>query len=155
MIDPKTDSGCECATGVASITDPAIVEAVRRALSGKGIDFECCPDRATDSGDDPCAVKVVCVSPNLNSSVEEVGQSNRDQVVMVRVDGATSRALDDWVAAGAVRSRSEAAAVFIREGLKVRQGELDQLRDALNEVERAKIKLQKKAREVFGPDDQG
>lgn len=149
-----TESDCNCAGGIASIADPAIVEAVRRALAGKGIDFECCPEQACGD-DDACAVKIVCVAPNLTSSVAEVGQSNRDQVVMVRVDSPTSQALDDWVAAGSVKSRSEAAAVFIREGLKVRKGELDQLRDALNEVDRAKKKLEKKAREVFGSDAQG
>ena len=51
---------------------------------------------------------------------------------------------------GAVKSRSEAAAVFIREGLKVRDSELDGLRDALNKVQEAKTRLHREAREVFG-----
>ena len=64
-------------------------------------------------------VKVVCVSPDLKESVEEMGATQRDQVVMVRVDEGTREQLDAWVATGAVKSRSEAAALFIREGRSV------------------------------------
>ena len=95
-------------------------------------------------------IKVVCVSPGLQDSVTEVGKSTRDQVVMVRVDEDTCRALDAWVESGAVKSRSEAAAVFIREGLKVRESELAQLQDALRAVDEARKRLRDKAREVFG-----
>lgn len=49
-----------------------------------------------------------------------------------------------------MRSRSEAAALFIQEGLKVREQELDQLGDALQGVEQAKERLREKARDVFG-----
>ena len=51
---------------------------------------------------------------------------------------------------GAVKSRSEAAALFIREGLKVRAGELDQLQESLRDLERAKSKVRDKVKEVFG-----
>jgi len=50
---------------------------------------------------------------------------------MVRVDEDTSNALDAWVEAGAVKSRSAAAALFIREGLKVRDSELQDLKKGL------------------------
>ncbi len=95
-------------------------------------------------------VKVVAVAPGLKSSVEEMGKTPRDQVVMVRVDTDTSAALDDWVQTGAVKSRSEAAALFIREGLKVRADELERLKDALSEVQSARERLRQQAREVFG-----
>ncbi len=101
---------------------------------------------------EPAQVKMVCVAPDLKSSVTELGQSTRDQVVMVRVDASTARDLDSWVETGAVRSRSEAAAVFIREGLSVRRSELDQLRDALSNVEKAKRALREQAQRVFGGD---
>lgn len=97
--------------------------------------------------------KVVCVSPDLKKSVDQMGRKQRDQVVMVRVDEETLQQLDDWVAIGAVKSRSEAAALFIREGLSVRSDELDQLRDALREVEAAQERLKQKAREVFGDEE--
>lgn len=94
--------------------------------------------------------KVVCVASDLKDSVREMGQSPRDQVVMVRVDDDTLKDLDAWVGTGAVKSRSEAAALFIREGLKVRAKELDGLRQALREVEEAKERLQKVASEILG-----
>ncbi len=81
-----------------------------------------------------------------------MGGAPRDQVVMVRVDGKTVASLDAWVQTGAVKSRSEAAAVFIREGLKVRAHELQELEDALSDVEAAKTRLREKAREVLGRD---
>ncbi len=112
---------------------------------GEGFDFTC----ADCEGDGP-RVKVVCVAPDLKESVEEMGQTQRDQVVMVRVDESTREDLDAWVSTGAVKSRSEAAALFIREGLKVRADELDRLRDALREVQEAKERLKQQAKEIFG-----
>ena len=94
--------------------------------------------------------KVVCVSPDLKDSVDEMAQSQRDHVVMVRVDEETRNKLDAWVEAGAVKSRSEAAALFIREGLKVRQAELEKLEESLSDLEKARQRVREKAREVFG-----
>lgn len=128
-----------------------ILEKVQAELEGAGITVDvataCVDDCETDG---PIGVKVVCVSPGLKSSVEEMGKSARDQVVMVRVDSDTSRDLDAWVETGAVKSRSEAAALFMREGLKVRADELSRLKEALDDVEGARERLRQKAREVFG-----
>ena len=99
-------------------------------------------------------VKVVCVTPGLKESVDEMGKSPRDQVVMVRVDTETSEALDAWVETGAVKSRSEAAALFIREGLNVRADELERLKGALDDVEAARERLRKQARHVFGEESE-
>ena len=99
-------------------------------------------------------VKVVCVTPGLKESVDEMGRSRRDQVVMVRVDSDSSEALDAWVETGAVKSRSEAAALFIREGLRVRADELERLKGALDDVEAAKERLRQQAHHVFGGDDE-
>jgi len=101
--------------------------------------------RDLDSG-----LKVVCVAPDLGESVREMGESPREHTVMVRVDEETLRKLDAWVESGAVKSRSEAAALFIREGLGVREDELGELEEALKKVEEAKRKLREKARTVFG-----
>jgi Arc/MetJ-type ribon-helix-helix transcriptional regulator len=128
-----------------------ILESIRQGLEEAGIDV--------DLGADGCAwswpkksrrVKVVCVAPGLKDSVDEMGKSPRDQVVMVRVDSETSDALDAWVETGAVKSRSEAAALFIREGLRVRSDELERLRGALKDVEAARERLREQARHVFG-----
>jgi Arc/MetJ-type ribon-helix-helix transcriptional regulator len=103
-------------------------------------------------------LKVVCVTPDLGESVREMGEFPRDRTVMVRVDKETYNRLDAWVEIGAVKSRSEAAALFIREGLKVRAAELAELEEALRRVEEAKKDLRDKAKTVFGEsssDDEG
>jgi hypothetical protein len=144
--------------GTSSIDLEGVLEMVGRKLGEIGIDFEQCvgggPPKGDTGGERP-AVKVVCVAPDLGESVREMGKAARDQVVMVRVDADTTTKLDAWVETGAVRSRSEAAALFIREGLKVRATELDRLRDALAGVEEAKERLRREARGVFnlGGDD--
>ncbi len=118
-----------------------------RGLEDLGIDN--LDDLLVDLGEIGDAIKVVCVSPDLKSSAEEMSETQRDQVVMVRVDEETRNRLDDWVKTGAVKSRSEAAALFIREGLAVRADELERLREALREVEEAQERLHQRAREVF------
>lgn len=122
----------------------ALLDSIREQLQRQGIDLDagCC-------GNGP-RVKVVCVAPDLKGPVEELGRSPRDQVVMVRVDSETARDLDAWVQTGAVRSRSEAAALFIREGLRIRQTELEHLREAIADVDRAQARLRERARDVFG-----
>jgi hypothetical protein len=102
------------------------------------------------SGEGQRRMKVVVVAPDLKDAVDELSQQTRDQVVMVRVDQDTLRKLDAWMATGAVKSRSEAAALFIQEGLKVREAELSRLDAAIAEVDAAKERLRKQAREVFG-----
>lgn len=129
------------------------------ALAKAGIEFDrgcCSPVDGSESSTADCGcefpqgVKVVCVTPGLQDSVASLGEQTRDHVVMVRVDERTKTHLDDWVESGAVRSRSEAAALFIREGLRVRESELERLRDAISEVEAAKRRLRDRARDVFG-----
>ena len=94
--------------------------------------------------------KVVTITPDLGESVREMGESPRDHTVLVRVDEKTSKQLDSWVEIGAVKSRSEAAALFIREGLQGRADERAELEEALQKVEEAKQNLRNKARTVFG-----
>ncbi len=128
----------------------SILEGLRTQLKSAGIEIDL-PDGTSDEPD-AGRMKVVFVSPDLRSSVDEMADSVRDQVVMVRVDNDTLDKLEAWVATGAVKSKSEAAALFIREGLKVRQPELDRLEQALADVDAAKDRLRKQARDVFGGD---
>jgi Arc/MetJ-type ribon-helix-helix transcriptional regulator len=93
--------------------------------------------------------RVVCMAGGLSDSLREMGRTTRDQVVMVRIDEDTSRKLDHWVETGAFKSRSEAAALFIREGLKVHARELDELDEALQGIESARDRLRQRARQVF------
>jgi Arc/MetJ-type ribon-helix-helix transcriptional regulator len=129
----------------------SILSSIEEHLSEAGLDVDLCGDSGVWSWPkNSKRVKVVCVTPGLKQSVDELGKSPRDQVVMVRVDSTTSEALDAWVETGAVKSRSEAAALFIREGLRVRADELERLRGALRDVEQARDRLRAQAREVFG-----
>jgi len=119
---------------------------ISRALEEHGIDF-----RIGVGGDGDLAdCTVMCLAGDMRTTVAEMGRMPRDQVVMVRIDEDTKNALDDWVETGAVRSRSEAAALFMREGIKVRSGELEQLREALDDVSQAKRRLEEQARQVIG-----
>ncbi len=102
-------------------------------------------------GDRP--VKVVCLSADLRDSLLELGQTPRDQVLMVRVDKEAIDLLDAWVETGAARSRSEAAALFLKEGLKVRASELRELSEALAQVQEARRALREKATKVLGRAD--
>lgn len=122
-----------------------LLDGVREQLRRSGLDVEvCCPD----AGD--VAVKVVCVAADLGESLRSLGSATRDHVVMARVDGETSRALDAWVETGHVKSRSEAGALFIREGVRLRAAELARLEGALRAVHDAKTRLREQARHVFG-----
>ena len=126
-----------------------ILDEVTSSLRDHGIDldeFGC----TTDVGDGK--VKVVFMAPGLSDSVKAMNKSVRDKVVMVRLDEESSRTLDDWVDAGAVKSRSEAAALFIREGLQVRAGDLARLQDALRDLEDARDRLRRQARDILGKD---
>jgi len=119
---------------------------VGEALAQHGIDF-----RIGMGGDGNLAdCTVMCLAGDMRTTVAEMGRTPRDQVVMVRIDEDTKQSLDDWIETGAFKSRSEAAALFMREGIKVRSGELDQLREALDDFGQAKQRLEEKARQVIG-----
>ncbi len=120
-------------------------ETIQAQLLQQGVDLQA----LCKEGADPSNIKMVCIAPDLTESMQELGETTRDQVVMVRLDEAATKSLDAWVEAGAVKSRSQAAALFIREGLKVRVPELDQLKDALGDVEKAKQLLREKAEKIF------
>ena len=123
---------------------------IMEQLKSQGVDLG-----ALDCGDaSGWPVRIACVPANVAQILDEMGKSKRDQVVMVRVDEDTAQGLDAWVETGAVKSRSEAAALFIREGLKVRSSELESLRGALDELEAARTRLRDEARKVFGKDEE-
>jgi Arc/MetJ-type ribon-helix-helix transcriptional regulator len=130
-------------------------EQVSEALEAHGIEFRVGMGGEGDLAD--CTV--MCLAGDMKSTVAEMGRTPRDHVVMVRIDEDTKRHLDDWIATGAVKSRSEAAALFMREGIKIRSGELAQLREALDDVGRARHRLEEMARQVIGdlpdPDSTG
>jgi Arc/MetJ-type ribon-helix-helix transcriptional regulator len=134
---------------MAELNLSGIWDHIREELKDKGIDFDadCC--EPTDGS----PLKVVCMSGGLSDSLRRMGKTTRDQVLMVRIDEDTRKKLDRWVETGAFKSRSEAAALFINEGLSLHSKELDELNEALSNVEDAKDRLRQKAREVFHRDN--
>lgn len=133
--------------------DPSrdLLAAVQKKLRDAGLEVEL-PDL---SGLDPANCKVVCMPLGLSDTLRQMGREPRNNVVMVRVDDDTVRRLDAWIETGAVGSRSEAAALFLREGLALRAAELSELEEALGDVERARARLREKARSVLRQDDDG
>ena len=121
---------------------------ISKTLKDHGIDFRI----GLADDDDLANCTVMCLTGDMKTTVAEMGRAARDQVVMVRIDEDTSDTLDLWIATGAVKSRSEAAALFISEGIKVRSGELEQLREAIEDVNDAKQRLEERARQVIGTD---
>jgi hypothetical protein len=102
------------------------------------------------SGAGCAGIKIVCVPSSLDEGLSALGEAPRDQVVMVRVDSDTIDRLDAWVDTGALKSRSQAAALFIHEGLGVREKELLELGEALSDLREAKTRLREKASQVLG-----
>jgi len=125
-----------------------ILETIREKLKSKGIDINI----DTESADGCEKVKVVCVTPDLRNSVDEMGKKPRGETVMVRIDEESRNDLDAWVETDYFKSRSEAAALFMREGLKMRASELNELKEVLDQVQQAKSALHNKAQEIFGRD---
>jgi len=130
----------------------ALLDEIERQLSQRGIDLDQVMAGEQQARD---RVKVVCVAADLRESVDELASAKRGNVVMVRIDETTLKSLDAWVETGAVKSRSEAAALFIQEGLKVRETELKNLDKALRDVERAKARLRSLARGAIGATGEG
>lgn len=115
-------------------------------LREQGIDLDsiCCDDA------EGSAVKVVCIASDLGDSFQELSQRPRGETLMVRIDEETRKTLDSWIETGYFKSRSEAAALFLQEGLKIRASELENLMDAIQQVKKAKKSLQDKARKILG-----
>ncbi|TPV94439.1 MAG: hypothetical protein B7733_15310 [Myxococcales bacterium FL481] len=129
-----------------------ILDSVQRHLEQAGVAVDLSGAASQDAAAD-AKVKVVCVTPDLAEEAREMGNARREDAVTIRIDDATREALDAWVDAGVVESRREAAALFLREGLRTRAEELEKLRDALREVERARERLRDRAKDVLARDD--
>lgn len=99
-------------------------------------------------GDASC--RMICITGDLGTSRTKMRSQSRDHVVMVRVDDESLESLDSWIASGVAASRSEAAALFIKEGLTLRSQELSELEASIAKVERARDELRAKARDILG-----
>jgi hypothetical protein len=89
---------------------------------------------------------------NIGESLKETLQgalSARNNVVMVRLNKESLIKLDDLVESGIVRSRSEAAAFLIGEGVKARSGLYDRISEKTAQIRKTKEEL----RDLLGGDD--
>ena len=83
----------------------------------------------------------------LNKATESIGKaidsalSARDHVVMVRVNDESLKSLDALVQTGIFKSRSEAAAFLISEGIKAQATLFDRISERIKEIERLRAEL--------------
>ena len=83
----------------------------------------------------------------LNRATESIGKaiesalSARDHVVMVRVNDESLKRLDALVQSGIFKSRSEAAAFLISEGVRAQQPLFERISERINEIERLQSEL--------------
>jgi len=83
----------------------------------------------------------------LNKATESIGKaidsalSARDHVVMVRVNDDSLRSLDALVQTGIFKSRSEAAAFLISEGVKAQATLFERISERIKEIERLRAEL--------------
>ena len=128
----------------------ALLESVQELLDEHGITANIESAAGILEGGQTC--RMICITDDLGSSRSKLKSQPRDHVVMVRVDANTVKGLDSWIKAGVASSRSEAAALFIREGLNLRNQELEELKGSIERVERAQEDLEKHARTILGDD---
>src|SRR5436190_1799323 len=83
----------------------------------------------------------------LNKATESIGKaiesalSARDHVVMVRVNDDSLKSLDALVQSGIFKSRSEAAAFLISEGVKAQAVLFGRISERIAEIERLRAEL--------------
>ena len=126
--------------------NPDIGKLIVEKLREQGID----PDNLCCDNSEDSPVKVVCVASDLSDSFRELSRNPRGETIMVRIDEESRKTLDAWVQTGHFKSRSEAAALFLKEGLNIRSAELNELKDAIKQVEEAKKLLHDKAQNILG-----
>ena len=82
------------------------------------------------------------IGENLKETLQST-RSNRENVVMVRIDSESLERVDELVETGIAGSRSEAAAFLIGEGIKSRQDLFDKIAEKVQEIRNAKEELRK------------
>jgi hypothetical protein len=107
------------------------------------------PKNATGFDDLAASVKEVAQKTGdaINKATESIGKaiesalSARDHVVMVRVNDESLYGLDALIQSGIFKSRSEAAAFLISEGMKAQSALFDRIKERISEIERLRTEL--------------
>lgn len=93
----------------------------------------------------------------LNRATESIGKaiesalSARDHVVMVRVNDDSLKRLDALVQSGIFKSRSEAAAFLISEGIRAQSPLFERISERISEIERLQSELKSIVNEQKNP----
>lgn len=80
------------------------------------------------------------VPETVNKAVERA-LNVRDTTVLVRLSDASSDAIDTLVSAGIFKSRAEASAFLIDEGIKAQSALFQRIQDKLSEIEKLRNEL--------------
>ena len=80
------------------------------------------------------------VPDTFNKAVERA-MNVRDTTVLIRLSDESSDNVDTLVSAGVFRSRSEAAAFLIEEGIKAQSALFQRIQDKLTEIEKLRSEL--------------
>ncbi|HMV46950.1 MAG TPA: hypothetical protein PLD20_12695 [Blastocatellia bacterium] len=80
------------------------------------------------------------VPDTVNKAVERA-LNVRDTTVLVRLSDASSDAIDTLVSAGIFKSRAEASAFLIDEGIKAQSALFQRIQDKLSEIEKLRNEL--------------
>jgi hypothetical protein len=99
-------------------------------------------DRAAREALDVSKVVAANVGESIRETIKSV-RSNRDSVVMVRVNKESLRRLDQLVDCGLTNSRSEAAALLITEGIKARTDLYDKIAEQSEVIRNAREELKR------------
>ncbi len=92
----------------------------------------------------------------IKGATESIGKaiesalSARDHVVMVRVNDDSLHKLDALVQSGIFKSRSEAAAFLISEGVKAQEPLFDRIEEKIREITRLRSELKDSIKDVKG-----
>jgi hypothetical protein len=80
------------------------------------------------------------VPETVNKAVERA-MNVRDTTVLVRLSDASSDSIDTLVSAGIFKSRTEASAFLIDEGIKAQSALFQRIQDKLSEIEKLREEL--------------
>ena len=81
------------------------------------------------------------IGRDISRTIERAMSAKDDYVVAVKVSGEAQEKLDQLVQAGVFRSRAEAAAFLIDEGVKTQSALFERVQQKLAEIERLRAEL--------------
>src|SRR5581483_1119532 len=101
------------------------------------------PQPAGSHGSEPVDFSVADMLRDLVNKVVERALNVRDTTVLVRLSESSSDHLDKLITAGVFKSRSEAAAFLIDEGIKAQAALFQRIEAKMSEIERLREELRK------------